>query len=205
MKDQTEELLIILKTLADKSRISIFRILNQSEYSVGDLAELINLTEPTVSHHLSRLRQAGLVTLRTAGNQRFYQANQNGLAYFKKLVNEIELLPPVPQPVISEDFWIEVLGWSEEDQKVLKSHTQNGKLVRLPAKQKKMLVILRWLAGLFEAGKFYSETEVNQIIRNVHEDDYVGLRRELIDMGYLRRERGGGKYWLTPAENEPEK
>ena len=199
--DQTEDLLNLLKTLADKSRISILRILNQQEYSVGELAERVNLGEPTVSHHLSRLRQSGLVNLRTAGNQRFYRVNQSGLAYFKKLAAEIEVSPPKTQPVISDDSWIEALGWSEEEQKVLKSHTQNGKLVRLPTKQKKMLVILHWLSSLFEAERSYSESEVNQILKDIYEEDYISLRRELIDMGYLRRERGGGKYWLVPSEN----
>ena len=30
----------------------------------------------------------------------------------------------------------------------------------------------------------------------------LGLRRDLVDFGYLRRERGGGKYWLAPDDEK---
>ncbi|MBZ0305914.1 MAG: DUF2087 domain-containing protein [Anaerolineae bacterium] len=63
-----------------------------------------------------------------------------------------------------------------------------------------MLVILRWLATLFEADKLYTEPEINAILKAVYESDHVTLRRELVDYGYLRRERGGGKYWLAPTD-----
>jgi DNA-binding transcriptional ArsR family regulator len=61
----------MLKALADDSRLALLRLLNEGERTVGDLARQVDLGEPTVSHHLSRLREAGLVTLRMAGNQRF--------------------------------------------------------------------------------------------------------------------------------------
>jgi hypothetical protein len=38
-------------------------------------------------------------------------------------------------------------------------------------------------------------------LKAVYEIGFVTLRRDLVDFGYLRRERGGGKYWLTPAED----
>jgi len=94
------------------------------------------------------------------------------------------------------------MGWPEEERKVLRDHIQNGKLTHLPTRQRKMAVILRWLATLFQPSVLYSEAEVNQIIKKVYEKDYVSIRRDLIDMGYLRRERGRGKYWLAPAEDE---
>src|SRR5689334_18009383 len=95
MAEQREEyILYMLKALADESRLTLFRLLNEREYTVGDLAERISLTEPTVSHHLGKLREAGLVTLRMAGNQRFYRVNGNGLARFKQLAAQIEQTPP---------------------------------------------------------------------------------------------------------------
>jgi hypothetical protein len=202
MDIQTEELLALLKALSDESRLSLLRLLNQDEYNVGTLARCVNLSEPTVSHHLSRLREAGLVTLRMAGNQRFYRINESGLDHFKDLASHIEQFPPEPESVVSDDLWIDELDWPEEDRKVLRGHTQNGKLMHLPTRQKKQLVILRWLTTLFQPDTFYTEEEVNDIIKDVYEEDYVGLRRDMIDMGYLRRERGGGKYWLTQAEDE---
>jgi len=200
---RSEALLETLKVLADESRLLVLRVLNEREYSVGDLATRINLTEPTVSHHLARLREVELVSLRMAGTQRFYRINALGLSKFKQLVTAIEQMPVAIETPVSDDQWIIALGWSAEDQQVLRDHTTNGHIHQLPTKHKKLLVILRWLATRFKADTFYTEPEVNAILRAVYEADYVGLRRDLVDMGYLRRERGGGKYWLAPASPEP--
>lgn len=196
---QEEPVLFMLKALADESRLALLRLLNEREYTVGELAEKVKLGEPTVSHHLSRMREAGLVTLRMAGNQRFYRINETGLAKFKKLAADVEKLPPAAEePVVSDNQWISALGWSDEDQQVLRDYTQNGRLTRFPNKQKKTIVVLRWLATLFQPDRLYSESEVNTILKSVYEEDFVSLRRDLVDFGYLRRERGGGKYWLAP-------
>lgn len=202
MNTHPQELLIFLKLLGDESRLTLLRLLNQQEYNVGDLAERVGLGEPTVSHHLSKLRQAGLVSLRMEGNQRFYRLNQKGLARFKSQVARIEQFPPEPEATAPDESWIKELGWSAEDSKVLHDYTQNGKLIRIPSKRGKLLVILRWLATRFQPDTLYSEAEVNDLIKSVHAEDYVGLRRDLVDWGYLRRERGGGKYWLAPAEED---
>ena len=196
-----KRLLDLLKALGDESRLSILRLLNEREYTVGDLAERIQLGEPTVSHHLTRLREVELVTLRMAGNQRFYRVNQIGLAKFKQLVTAIEQIPVVPEPIISDESWIDALDWPEEDRQVLRDYTVNGQLTDLPVKMKKLLVILRWMVTLFEYERLYTEPEINTVLRRVFEHDYVSARRELVDLGFLRRERGGGKYWRTP-ENE---
>ncbi len=197
---RSETILEMLRALADESRLALLRLVSQKEYTVGDLAELVGLGAPTVSHHLTRLRKAGLVTLRMAGNQRFYRVNSGGLDRFKQLAGEIERLPVAPESVETDEAWIPRLDWDVEDQKVLHEYTHDRKLIRLPSKQKRLLVILRWLATLFQPDVLYSETEVNNILRAVYEKDYVSLRRDLVDFGYLRRERGGGKYWLAPVE-----
>jgi len=190
----------MLKALADDSRLTILRLLNEREYAVNELAQATNLTDPTISHHLSRMREAGLVSLRMAGNQRFYRINPEGLTLFKQLANQIELTPPDPGSEVSDDRWIAELGWDLEDQRVLKEHTHNGKVTSLPNKLKKTVVILRWVATLFEAAKVYTEPEVNAILKEVYAWDYVSLRRDLIAMGYLEREAGGAKYWLASGE-----
>lgn len=199
---QQSSTLDLLKAVADESRLTLLRLLNEREHSVGDLAERVKLGEPTVSHHLARLREVGLVTLRMAGNQRFYRIREGGLARFKQLVAQIEQMPSAPEVVESDDSWIDALGWDPEDQEVLRKYTQNGRLTSLPSRQKQTLVLLRWLATMFQPDTLYTEQEVNTIIKAVYEHDFVSLRRDLVDFGYLRRERGGGKYWLAPSEGE---
>lgn len=193
-------LLDMLKALADDSRLTLLRLLNEGEHTVGELAGLLDLGEPTISHHLSKLRANGLVNLRMAGNQRFYRVNETGLQRFKRLAAEIEKNRPEPEPVQPDHEWIAALGWSPADQKVLRDYTEGRKLTHLPSKRGKTQVILRWLATLFEPERLYNEAEVNVILKSVYEVDFVSLRRDLIDMGYLRREMGGGKYWRTMAK-----
>ena len=165
-----DQLMPMLKALADESRLALMWQLYREEHTVGDLAERVELSEPTVSHHLSKLREAGLVNLRMAGNQRFYRVNSVGLTKFKRLINEIEKLSPEPDDVVvSDNQWIAALGWSEEEQQVLREHTLNGKLVRIPAKQKKWLVVLRWLVTKFEAERLYTRT-------GSQHDSEIGLR-----------------------------
>lgn len=203
MESHREEAVLgMLKALADESRLALLRLLNQGERTVGDLAQQVNLGEPTVSHHLARLRKEGFVTLRMAGNQRFYRVNERGLDRFKQMAAEIEQSQPKAEPAAADYEWIQALGWSAADQRVLREHTQGGQLTHLPTKRKKMLVIIHWLATLFAPERLYSEAEVNEVLKAVYAEDYVSLRRDLVDLGYLRRERGGGKYWLTPDGRE---
>ncbi|MCC6805593.1 MAG: metalloregulator ArsR/SmtB family transcription factor [Anaerolineae bacterium] len=199
-------LLHMLKALADESRLTLLNLLNDGELTVGDLAQRVELSEPTVSHHLSKLRGIGFVSLRMAGNQRFYSINRSKLGDFKHMAAQIERLAAVPQREVSDNGWIDALDWDEADKQVLRDYTINGRLRNLPVKkQKKTLVVLRWVATLFEPDRMYTEPEVNAVLKTVYEPDFVSLRRDLIDFGYLRRELGGGKYWRTPADENVER
>ncbi|HSG16897.1 MAG TPA: metalloregulator ArsR/SmtB family transcription factor [Anaerolineae bacterium] len=68
------------KAIADQTRQHIMRLLCCEWYCVGDLAERTGVSQPTVSHHLGILRQAGLVTARREGKQVFYTLNQDAVA-----------------------------------------------------------------------------------------------------------------------------
>ena len=68
------------KALADETRQEIMRICCCRELSVGEIVEALNVSQPTVSHHLSILRSAGLVNDRRDGKQVFYTLNQARIA-----------------------------------------------------------------------------------------------------------------------------
>ena len=74
-----------------------------------------------------------------------------------------------------------------------------GRLVTVPAKRAKRLVVLDHLAQRFEPGERYSESEVNNRLREAH-DDVAALRRYLVDEGFLSRE--AGVYWRTGGSVE---
>jgi ArsR family transcriptional regulator, arsenate/arsenite/antimonite-responsive transcriptional repressor len=68
---------LFAKALADETRQKIMKICCCNELSVSEIVEQLNVTQPTVSHHLSILREAGLVEVREEGKQTFYKLNQN--------------------------------------------------------------------------------------------------------------------------------
>ena len=61
-----------LKALAHESRLMILCILAEGEKSVGELEEILNLRQPTVSQQLARLRADGLVSTRRDGKIIYY-------------------------------------------------------------------------------------------------------------------------------------
>jgi len=197
---QSEDLLQLLKAVADENRLRMVGLMSERAYTVSEMATVFDLTEPTVSHHVSKLHSVGLLRLRMEGNQRFYSINEKRLATLKAYVNGIEKLPARAEKVKANTAWIEALEWNEADKKVLRDYTANGKLTQIPVKTAKFLVVLRWLVTKFQPGTHYTEKQVNTILGTAHED-FATLRRSLVDYGYMRRERGGGDYWLTP-ENE---
>ena len=71
-----------------------------------------------------------------------------------------------------------------------------GQLLRFPKKEKHKLVLLREVAARFAVGRRYPEAEVNRLLGDVFED-YVTLKRYLIDYRFLARERDGSEYWRT--------
>jgi DNA-binding transcriptional ArsR family regulator len=61
-----------LKALAHESRLLILCILAEGEKSVGELEDILNLRQPTVSQQLARLRADGLVSTRRDGKIIYY-------------------------------------------------------------------------------------------------------------------------------------
>jgi ArsR family transcriptional regulator len=69
------------KALADETRQKIMHLLCCQWLCVSDVVERLgDVTQPTVSHHLSILRQADLVDTRREGKQIFYSLNQDKVA-----------------------------------------------------------------------------------------------------------------------------
>lgn len=69
------------KAIADETRQKIMKLCCCVWRSVGELAEKTEVAQPTVSHHLAVLRDAGLVSARREGKQTFYTLNQDRVAY----------------------------------------------------------------------------------------------------------------------------
>lgn len=71
-----------------------------------------------------------------------------------------------------------------------------------PGKRSKQEIIYKYLAQKFEAGRIYTEHEINLILCCNHTfNDHFLLRRGLIVSGYLERERDGSAYRLNIQSN----
>ena len=68
------------KAMADETRQQIMRLLCCQWLCVSDVVAQTGVSQPTVSHHLSILREAGLVVSRREGKQIFYTLNQDAVA-----------------------------------------------------------------------------------------------------------------------------
>jgi hypothetical protein len=72
-----------------------------------------------------------------------------------------------------------------------------------PSKLKNKLLVLRYLALKFEAGRQYTEREVNEVLRENHTfGDWALLRRDMFEVGLLHRNRDGSSYWKAQPETE---
>ena len=183
MSDETfQSLLAFFKALADGSRLRIVGLLAERESSVQELAVALGVREPTVSHHLSKLKSVGLVSVRPDGNVRYYRLNTETLESMSKEVFSEKAIRSMGRDV-------EVDAWSR---KVLDTFVVDGALVSIPTSRKKRQVILDWLASRFEVDRRYPEREVNAIIKPIHPDTAT-LRRELVGCDLMRRE--AGVYW----------
>src|SRR3954465_12260609 len=80
---------LVIEALADQTRREIFDRLRQRPHTVGELAELSRIRQPSVSQHLRVLRDARLVTDRREGTRRYYSATRAGLSELRKYVESM--------------------------------------------------------------------------------------------------------------------
>ncbi len=90
--------------------------------------------------------------------------------------------------------WASKLGQAERASVLRAFLDAEGRLVRIPAKHTKRLVVLDLLAQEFVPGERYSETQVNNLLRAYH-PDVAALRRYLVANLFLARD--AGVYWRT--------
>lgn len=194
-----ETLLDFLKALAEQSRLRLLGVLAAGPRSVEELAALLDVKAPTVSHHLARLKALDLVAMRAEGNTHLYWLNAPGLDRLAKLFGAFSapaaltaFASNTPSHANGEprDQFADVADpW---ERRVLRSFFDGERLREIPATQKKRMVIVSWLASRFVWDRTYSEAEVNAIIKRYH-PDFAYLRRDLIGAKLMRRENG--QYW----------
>jgi DNA-binding transcriptional ArsR family regulator len=170
---RVEELSLLFKALADPARLRILGLLAERAHAGHELADRLALTPPTISHHMRRLVAARLVDVVPDAQSRIYSLRTAAIREISGAV----LSGQPTQPA------------RDEEDAVLRAFFDGPRLRQIPASRKKRVIVLRRLLGRFAPDRAYPEAEVNELLRQAHED-VATLRRELVDYGFMVRDRG---------------
>ena len=166
----------IMKALADSSRLLIINSLYEKAHYVEELSERLDLSPSTISFHLKKLQQAGLV-IKT--KTQYYSEFRINHEIFQSSLQELTSFENMHKVLHEERV-------STYRNKVLHTFIKDNRLLKMPAQQKKRLIILDWLARHFDKNRTYTEKEASEIIAQ-HFDDYCLVRRDLVDFGFMQR------------------
>lgn len=84
----------------------------------------------------------------------------------------------------------------EKEKTIATYMDENGGLKTYPSKEKKKIIILEAIAKNFKRNEKYSEKQVNMILKRIYEEDYITLRRALVEYGFLDRPNDCSSYWV---------
>lgn len=164
----------LLGLIADGDRLKVVAALALGATTTAEVRERAGLDARTAGKALARLEDAGVV-----------HADGDGWTLDLETLREAARVPAPP-----EDFG----GADAETARVLRAFTKGGRLTGMPAQRSKRRVLLDHIVQVFEPGERYSENEVNAMLR-AFTDDYVTVRRYLVDEDLLSRE--SGVYWRS--------
>ncbi len=182
-EEQFDQLLRFFQVFSNESRLKLIGHLANGEKSVGELANLLGIKEPTVSHHLSEMKGIGLVDVRAEGTMRIYRLNAKVLESMSK---DIFAQPNLAALVKRSEM--------TDEERILRTWVKDGRIIDIPAQEKKKQVVIRWLADQIPADRRWTEREFSEWLMQFNED-YATLRRYLVDSDYMTREKG--IYWRT--------
>src|SRR5512135_3705800 len=158
---ENADLVLVFKALADPSRLKIVGLLAQQPCTVEQLAAMLSLKPSTISHHLSKLAETGLVSARAEGYYSVYHLEKAALDANMQRIFSSEQMAAVTADVDMDAF---------ENKIVRDFSTPDGKLKSIPAQRKKLEAVLKHLVRAFEPDVRYSEKQVNEILSRFHPD-----------------------------------
>ncbi|SUV04306.1 DUF2087 domain-containing protein [Priestia megaterium] len=189
---QLDKLVNYHKAVGDPTRIRIISLLKKGPLHGQAIAYKLGLQPPTITHHISKLRDVGLVYQRRQGNIIYFYLDSERLEYNSKAILNIgeESMENQDSKINNQDKLSIVKNFINSD----------GTLKQIPSQRKKKNIILAYLIRDLHQGKKYKERDLNEYIKNYHED-YATIRRELIMQHFMYRQNG--EYELNPKEMWP--
>ncbi len=98
-KDSLESTANILKLLGDKTRLAMMGLLIKNDCCVCEFVEIFKMTQPAISQHLRKLKDAGLVKEQRRGQWIFYSLNR-GHRSFPLVQDVIRHIPDQEEKII---------------------------------------------------------------------------------------------------------
>lgn len=193
------EVLGPLNALADDTRLRILELLvEHGEQRAQEIITQLGGTQGNVSRHLKQLVGAGFVSERRAGDaNKYYSYTAAGLGRLLFLTQQL-LSNSNAQAIGAEVAAETQLGQVRAVTPPLLHDLvdEQGRITRWASRLKEQDALLGYLAGKFEMEREYTEQQVNELLRAWYlDDDYVLVRRSLIDASLLRRTKDGSRYW----------
>ncbi|MFD1037779.1 DUF2087 domain-containing protein [Virgibacillus byunsanensis] len=176
------------KTVGDKTRIQIIALLKDGPLHGQAISGKLGLTPPTISYHITKLREIDVI----------YQRRDKNTIYFHLNENKLELMTQAILRIGGKKDLNSFEVTDEEKYKVIHNFfLEDGSLKSLPAQRKKKLIILEHLVKGLQIGRIYQEREINEYIKQFHED-FATIRREFIMCQFMNRQ--AGEYEMNPKE-----
>ncbi len=201
------ELVGPLNALADETRLRILQLLTRrEEMQAQELIAQLNLSQPSVSRHLKQLTATGFLTERRSdGANKSYRLNPRRLDWtFLTLKSLLSGANAEAEAAETAQRAVEEAARAEQPAELRAYLDAAGRVARWPTKFSDQRRIVAYLATRFEAGRVYTEREVNALLNQWHTfGDPVTLRRELYDDRLIDRTRDGARYWLVVDRDAP--
>ena len=87
-----EKMATILKLLGDKTRLTIVSLLNERECCVCEFVELLDMSQPSISQHVRKLRDKNIVTEKRKGQWIFYSLNKEN-EFYPAIASVLQQIP----------------------------------------------------------------------------------------------------------------
>src|SRR6266702_8555573 len=88
--EEMKSLVVMGRALSDPTRIRILGLLAERSMYGQELARVLDVKPPTVSHHISPLVMAGLVRVRRENNYHYYELDSDGIQHFDESIQHID-------------------------------------------------------------------------------------------------------------------
>lgn len=183
---QLDKLVNYHKTLGDPTRIRIIALLKQQPLHGQAIAQKLGLKPATITHHVSKLRDVGII----------YEMRDKNTIYFYLAEKKLEQSAQAILQIGEHTMFDKPMTKQQKDAIIQNFLNSDGTLQHLPSKLKKKILVLAYLIDSLEPNRIYSEHEINLYIRQYHED-YATIRREWVMHHFIYRKNN--QYQLNPT------